>query len=146
MIPEIGTPVGSLYIGSAIGQLAIGAVKRALGWATRVLAAIVRIDWWAGYEHWPSHFSFNQVTTSAGGCGVIPSHHTSPSWVYPVLVNITPSFNDLWKKMHQYILYCSYKNNILHCICICLIWCSRCDSKESILRIDGIQLSVCTKP
>src|SRR5437868_980672 len=65
IMPDTGTPAGSSARGSRAGLLAIGAVKRLLGWAAlRPLAGVH--GWPCQSRHW------------AGGSAVLPSHHTSP--------------------------------------------------------------------
>src|SRR5262245_35566371 len=72
---EMGAPAGSLTAESSTGLLVIGAVKRLLGWAALVLRS--------GVQRWPV-----QSMHSAGGCSVLPSHHTSPSGKRATLVKI----------------------------------------------------------
>src|SRR5262245_51469307 len=71
----IGTPSGSSQAGSMEGHCEAGAVNRAFG------CAAFRPD--LGVHGWPC-----QSMSSAGGSGVIPSHHTSPSGVRATLVKI----------------------------------------------------------
>src|SRR3974390_3310928 len=71
----IGTPVGSSHSGAMAGSCLAGAVKRALG-----CAAVVPLS---GVQSCPF-----QSVRWAGGCSVIPSHHTSPSSVSAVLVKM----------------------------------------------------------
>src|SRR5918998_6969702 len=71
---EMGTPAGSSHSGAIDGHWDAGAVKRALGWAAGRPAS--------GVQSWPF-----QSVRWAGGSSVMPSHHTSPSSVRPVLVN-----------------------------------------------------------
>src|SRR3954447_14242522 len=75
----IGTPLGSSHDGSIVGHWEAGAVNRALGWAALapVAAAISGV-----------HFLPCQSRHSAGGSGVMPSHHTPPSGVSATLVKI----------------------------------------------------------
>src|SRR6202011_379779 len=72
---EIGTPAGSSHSGAIAGSWDAGAVKRALGWAAGVPDA--------GVQSWPF-----QSVRWFGGFSVMPSHHTSPSSVYAVLVKM----------------------------------------------------------
>src|SRR5229473_4888412 len=72
-IAEIGTPAGSSHSGAMAGSWPAGAVNRALGWAAG------RPE--SGVQSWR-----RQSVRWAGGSGVIPSHHTSPSSVKAVLV------------------------------------------------------------
>src|SRR5918993_3360084 len=70
---EMGTPLGSSHSGAMVGHWAAGAVKRALGWAAGVPDS--------GVQSLPF-----QSVRWAGGSGVMPSHHTSPSSVLATLV------------------------------------------------------------
>src|SRR3954451_11008106 len=72
---EIGTPLGSCHSDAIAGSWAAGAVNRALGWA-----AGVSDD---GVQSLPF-----QSVRWAGLSSVIPSHHTSPSSVWAVLVKM----------------------------------------------------------
>src|SRR5215470_986183 len=74
-----GTPWGSSHAGSIVGHCEAGAVKRALGCAA--LAPVVRPI--SGVQRFPC-----QSRHSAGGCSVIPSHHTPPSGVRATLVKM----------------------------------------------------------
>ena len=74
-IASIGTPLGSSHSGAIEGHCAAGVVKRAFGCAARVSEC--------GVQSWP-----RQSTACAGGSGVSPSHHTSPSSVMAQLVKI----------------------------------------------------------
>src|SRR3954447_6392457 len=78
MNAEIGTPLGSLYAGSADGHWPIGAVKRLLGWA-----AFLSLP---GAQSLPC-----QSIACFGGSPSMPSHHTSPSSVSATLVKIVSS-------------------------------------------------------
>ena len=71
---EIGTPAGSSHSGAITGHWAAGAVKRALGCDAGVPVS--------GVQSWRF-----QSMRWAGFSLVMPSHHTSPSSVRPVLVN-----------------------------------------------------------
>src|SRR4051812_10311123 len=75
----IGMPSGLSNPGSMIGHCASGAVKRALGCAAG-FPVVLPIS---GVQVWPC-----QSRHSAGGCSVIPSHHTPPSGVNATLVKI----------------------------------------------------------
>src|SRR5580692_133087 len=79
IIALIGTPSGSSQAGSIVGHCEAGAVNRAFGCAAfaPVWLAI------SGVHRFPC-----QSRHSAGGSSVIPSHHTPPSGVSPVLVKI----------------------------------------------------------
>src|SRR5437588_319262 len=70
---EMGTPLGSSHSGAMTGHWAAGAVKRAFGWAAGVPDS--------GVQSW----RFQSVRW-AGSSWVMPSHHTSPSSVWAVLV------------------------------------------------------------
>src|SRR5215213_9684318 len=70
---EIGTPAGSCHSGAIDGHCDAGAVNRAFGWAAGVSTSGV-------------HGLPRQSVARAGGASVMPSHHTSPSLVYAVLV------------------------------------------------------------
>src|SRR3954465_4152124 len=72
---EIGTPFGSSHSGAIDGHCAAGAVNRELGWAAGTPEA--------GVQSLPF-----QSTRWAGGSGVSPSHHTSPSSVLATLVKM----------------------------------------------------------
>ena len=72
---SIGTPPGSSQFGAIEGHWAAGVVKRALGCAAGSSAS--------GVQSRPF-----QSIASAGGSGVMPSHHTSPSAVLAQLVKI----------------------------------------------------------
>src|SRR6478672_10090753 len=65
MKAEIGTPSGCSHTGSMHGHWPAPTVKRALGCAALVLLCAV--------QGLPC-----QSINSAGGCSLIPSHHTSP--------------------------------------------------------------------
>src|SRR6476620_9804119 len=75
----IGTPLGFSQSGSMVGHWLAGAVKRAFGCAAGcpVVAAI------SGVHSLP-----RQSIAGAGGCSVMPSHHTPPSGVSATLVKI----------------------------------------------------------
>src|SRR5918994_304062 len=75
----IGTPSGLSQSESMIGHCDAGAVNRALGCAAGL--AVARPI--SGV-----HGSPRQSRHSAGGCGVMPSHHTPPSGVCATLVKI----------------------------------------------------------
>src|SRR3954451_6862318 len=79
IIALIGTPVGSSHDASIVGHCRAGAAKRAFGCAALapVFFAI------SGGHRLPC-----QSSHSAGGLSVMPSHHTPPSGVSAVLVNI----------------------------------------------------------
>src|SRR5437660_9888000 len=79
MMALIGTPLGFSQSGSIVGHCEAGAVKRAFGCAAfaPVFFAI------SGVHKLPC-----QSSHSAGGFSVMPSHHTPPSAVNAVLVNI----------------------------------------------------------
>src|SRR5688572_15527109 len=75
----IGTPAGLSQSESMIGHCDAGAVNRALGCAAglpveRPISGV--------------HRSPRQSRHSAGGCGVIPSHHTPPSGVNATFVKM----------------------------------------------------------
>ena len=72
---SIGTPAGSSHSGAIAGSCAAGAVKREFGCA-------------AGSSDSGVQSSPCQSIRWAGGSGVIPSHHTSPSSVFAQLVKI----------------------------------------------------------
>src|SRR3954451_2585826 len=79
MIALIGTPAGDSHSESIIGHCRAGAVNRAFGWAAgfpvaRPISGV--------------HRSPRQSRHSAGGCSVMPSHHTPPSGVNATLVKI----------------------------------------------------------
>src|SRR6185503_3044929 len=75
MNASIGTPAGSSHFGSIDGHCAADTVKRALGCAAgRPLAGV--------------HSRPVQSVSFAGGCLVMPSHHTSPSGVSATLVKM----------------------------------------------------------
>src|SRR5437773_7954590 len=75
MIPDTGTPAGSLTRRSRAGLLAMGVVKRLLGCAAlRPLAGV--------------HGCPLQSRHAAGGSSVFPSHHTSPLGKSATLVKI----------------------------------------------------------
>ena len=80
MRAETGTPPGFAAAGSRTGQLAMGAVNLALGWAAGVPAS--------GSNTLPRQ----SIVPSGGVCGpaspLIPSHHTSPSGVSATLVKM----------------------------------------------------------
>src|SRR5262245_41949618 len=75
MNAEIGTPLGSLYAGSAEGHCDMGAVKRLLGWAALASPP--------GAQSLPC-----QSMACFGGSPSMPSHHTSPSSVRATLVKM----------------------------------------------------------
>src|SRR5690242_10916623 len=72
--PEIGTPWGSSQLGDTEGHCCTGTVKRELGWAAGAPPGV--------------HGRPCQSTRPAGGSGVRPSHHGSPSGVSATLVKI----------------------------------------------------------
>src|SRR5437660_12180764 len=74
-IAEIGTPFGSSHSGAIDGHCAAGAVNREFGWAAGTPDS--------GVQSLPF-----QSVRCAGGCGVRPSHHTSPSSVLATLVKM----------------------------------------------------------
>src|SRR3984957_15196822 len=73
-IASIGTPAGSCHSGAIEGHCEAGVVKRAFGGEEGVSDA--------GVQSLPC-----QSIACAGGSGVSPSHHTSPSSVLAQLVN-----------------------------------------------------------
>src|SRR5688572_10502614 len=75
MKASIGTPAGSSHFGSIDGHCEAATVKRALGCA-------------AGRPHPGAQSLPVQSVSFAGGCLVMPSHHTSPSGVSATLVKI----------------------------------------------------------
>src|SRR6187431_3194681 len=75
MKASIGTPAGSSHFGSMEGHCAAATVKRAFGCA-------------AGRPQPGVHGLPVQSVSFAGGCLVMPSHHTSPSGVRATLVKI----------------------------------------------------------
>ena len=75
MIAETGTPSGLCQSGSIVGHWSAGAVNRAFG------CAALRPQ--PGVQSSPV-----QSTRCAGGCRVMPSHHTSPSSVSATLVKM----------------------------------------------------------
>src|SRR6478735_8623869 len=79
MIALSGTPLGSSQAGSMVGHCEAGAVKRELGCAAFAPVSFAM----AGVQGLPF-----QSVHSAGGCSVIPSHHTPPSGVRATLVKI----------------------------------------------------------
>src|SRR5882724_4684726 len=79
MIALIGTPVGFSQSGSIVGHCAAGAVKRAFGCAAFAPVSFAI----AGVHGLPC-----QSVSSAGGCAVMPSHHTPPSGVRATFVKI----------------------------------------------------------
>src|SRR6516162_11335737 len=74
-IAEIGTPAGSSHSGAMIGHWSAGAVNREFGWAAGSAES--------GVQSRPF-----QSVRCAGGSGVRPSHHTSPSSVSATLVKM----------------------------------------------------------
>src|SRR3954447_21986393 len=74
-IALIGTPVGSSHSGAMHGHCDAGAVKRAFGWAAGVSDS--------GFQALPF-----QSVARAGFSSLMPSHQTSPSAVYAVLVKM----------------------------------------------------------
>ena len=74
-IASIGTPAGSCHSRAIAGVWSARTVKRALGWAPGVPSSGV-------------HSPPRQSIRWAGGSGVSPSHHTSPSSVLAQLVKI----------------------------------------------------------
>src|SRR3954454_16122662 len=72
---SIGTPLGSSHSGAIVGHCEAGAVKRALGCAAGSSLS--------GVQSRPF-----QSVRCAGGVGVSPSHHTSPSSVSATLVKM----------------------------------------------------------
>src|ERR1700730_146027 len=72
---EMGTPAGSSHSGAMAGSCVAGTVNLALGCAAGVVDSGVQSR------------RFQSVRW-AGGCSVMPSHHTSPSSVCAVLVKM----------------------------------------------------------
>src|SRR5580765_1793657 len=79
MNAEIGTPCGSSHAGSIEGHCEAETVNRAFGCA----ANLPFLPSW-GVQDLPC-----QSVRRAGGCSVMPSHHTSPSGVSATFVKIT---------------------------------------------------------
>src|ERR1700678_1988195 len=77
IIALIGTPTGDSQSLSIVGHCDAGAVNRPFGCAA-VRPAALPIS--------GVHFSPRQSSHSAGGCSVIPSHHTPPSGVSATFV------------------------------------------------------------